>query len=64
VLPAVMPSLTVNDNIKFFYTDNGAPSPGSYKTLILIHGHTFHSGTCLITSAIDMHADVLTRHLL
>ncbi|KIJ55931.1 hypothetical protein M422DRAFT_23445 [Sphaerobolus stellatus SS14] len=40
-----MPSLKVNDDIEFTYTDNGAPATENYKTLIIIHGHTFHSGS-------------------
>ncbi|KAF9556336.1 alpha/beta-hydrolase [Agrocybe pediades] len=31
--------------ITYFYTDTGpAPTP-DYKTLVLVHGHTFHAGT-------------------
>ncbi|KAJ6483805.1 Alpha/Beta hydrolase protein, partial [Mycena vitilis] len=41
-----MPSLTLKSGVVFFYTDSGAvPSCSDYKTLVIIHGHTFHSGT-------------------
>ncbi|KAJ7124487.1 hypothetical protein C8R44DRAFT_703962 [Mycena epipterygia] len=42
-----MPSLTLQSGVKFFYTDSGAISDDSdeYATLVIIHGHTFHSGT-------------------
>ncbi|KAF9002893.1 hypothetical protein BDQ17DRAFT_1480913 [Cyathus striatus] len=39
-----MPSLTVKHGLTYFYTDNGAPNAQNYKTMIIIHGHTFHSG--------------------
>ncbi|KAF8891933.1 Alpha/Beta hydrolase protein [Gymnopilus junonius] len=40
-----MPSLAVRDNLEYFYIDSGAPNATEYKTIIIIHGHTFHSGT-------------------
>ncbi|KAJ6579633.1 Alpha/Beta hydrolase protein [Mycena vulgaris] len=41
-----MPSLTLNSGVEFFYTDSGAVATGGdYTTLVIIHGHTFHSGT-------------------
>ncbi|KAJ6615456.1 Alpha/Beta hydrolase protein [Mycena sp. CBHHK59/15] len=41
-----MPSLALKSGVEFFYTDSGAVTgvPG-YTTLLIIHGHTFHSGT-------------------
>ncbi|TFK38672.1 hypothetical protein BDQ12DRAFT_735341 [Crucibulum laeve] len=38
-----MPTIQVKD-LNFFYTDSGAPSSAVYRTFIIIHGHTFHSG--------------------
>ncbi|KAJ6544334.1 Alpha/Beta hydrolase protein [Mycena capillaripes] len=41
-----MPSLTLKSGVVFFYTDSGAVAGGGdYTTLVIIHGHTFHSGT-------------------
>ncbi|KAJ7775699.1 Alpha/Beta hydrolase protein [Mycena maculata] len=41
-----MPSLTLKSGVEFYYTDSGAvTSGGNYTTLVIIHGHTFHSGT-------------------
>ncbi|KAJ7196933.1 Alpha/Beta hydrolase protein [Mycena pura] len=41
-----MPTLTLNSGVEFFYTDSGVPLGGDdYTTLVIIHGHTFHSGT-------------------
>ncbi|KAJ7683526.1 hypothetical protein B0H17DRAFT_941730 [Mycena rosella] len=40
-----MPSLTLNSGVEFFYTDSGVITAGDYITLVIIHGHTFHSGT-------------------
>ncbi|KAJ7211582.1 Alpha/Beta hydrolase protein [Mycena pura] len=41
-----MPSLTLDSGVVFFYTDSGAvASDEAYTTLVIIHGHTFHSGT-------------------
>ncbi|KAJ6481592.1 hypothetical protein C8R47DRAFT_1073936, partial [Mycena vitilis] len=41
-----MPSLTLKSGVVFFYTDSGTvPGSNDYKTLVMIHGHTFHSGT-------------------
>ncbi|KAJ7476879.1 Alpha/Beta hydrolase protein [Mycena galericulata] len=41
-----MPSLTLTSGVNFYYTDSGALTSGeAYTTLVLIHGHTFHSGT-------------------
>ncbi|KAJ7499883.1 Alpha/Beta hydrolase protein [Mycena latifolia] len=41
-----MPSFTLKSGVKFFYTDSGAlTTGGNYTTLVIIHGHTFHSGT-------------------
>ncbi|TFK37072.1 hypothetical protein BDQ12DRAFT_653349 [Crucibulum laeve] len=39
-----MPTIQVKD-LEFFYTDSGAPNAAVYRTIIIIHGHTFHSGT-------------------
>ncbi|KAJ7476999.1 hypothetical protein B0H11DRAFT_1307126 [Mycena galericulata] len=40
-----MPTISIPDkDIQFFFTDTGAPGSSSkYTTLILVHGHTFHS---------------------
>ncbi|KAF7354618.1 AB hydrolase-1 domain-containing protein [Mycena sanguinolenta] len=41
-----MPSLVLKNGVVFAYTDSGAVAGGSsYTTLVIIHGHTFHSGT-------------------
>ncbi|KAJ7916277.1 hypothetical protein B0H13DRAFT_2323552 [Mycena leptocephala] len=41
-----MPSFTLESGVVFSYTDSGAvTSGGDYTTLVIIHGHTFHSGT-------------------
>jgi len=40
-----MPTVSVRDDLQYFYTDSGTPSASNYKTIIIIHGHTFHSGT-------------------
>ncbi|KAJ7029297.1 Alpha/Beta hydrolase protein [Mycena alexandri] len=40
-----MPSLTLQNGVVFFYTDTGDVTGGDYTTVIIIHGHTFHSGT-------------------
>ncbi|KAJ7618527.1 hypothetical protein FB45DRAFT_931848 [Roridomyces roridus] len=41
-----MPTLTLPSGVEFFYTDSGTPDNASdYTTLLIIHGHTFHSGT-------------------
>ncbi|KAJ7695863.1 hypothetical protein B0H14DRAFT_3041450 [Mycena olivaceomarginata] len=41
-----MPSLTLNNGVVFGYTDSGAVTGGAdYTTVVIIHGHTFHSGT-------------------
>ncbi|KAF8961869.1 Alpha/Beta hydrolase protein [Flammula alnicola] len=39
----------VDDNITFAYHDNGAPPDNlkDYLTMVIIHGHTYHSGTFL-----------------
>ncbi|KAG6889273.1 hypothetical protein C0992_005797 [Termitomyces sp. T32_za158] len=39
-----MPSISVDRDITFYYTDSGPPSESAYATLVLLHGHTFHSG--------------------
>ncbi|KAJ7166068.1 Alpha/Beta hydrolase protein [Mycena filopes] len=39
-----MPSITLHNGVDFFYTDTG-PVGGDYTTIVIIHGHTFHSGT-------------------
>ncbi|KAK7053764.1 AB hydrolase-1 domain-containing protein [Favolaschia claudopus] len=40
-----MPSLTLQNGVVFGYTDSGALTEStSYKTLVFIHGHTFHNG--------------------
>ncbi|KAJ7477000.1 Alpha/Beta hydrolase protein [Mycena galericulata] len=40
-----MPTISIPDkDIQFFFTDTGAPGSSSkYTTLILVHGHTYHS---------------------
>lgn len=38
--------MKVTDDVEFAYLDSGAP-PGKgddYTTIIIIHGHTYHSG--------------------
>ncbi|KAG5729119.1 hypothetical protein E4T56_gene3183 [Termitomyces sp. T112] len=39
-----MPSITVDNNITFYYTDSGPPSKSAYVTIFFLHGLTFHSG--------------------
>jgi hypothetical protein len=41
-----MPSLVLENGVVFGYTDSGVVSAGDvdYTTLVIIHGHTFHSG--------------------
>jgi hypothetical protein len=42
---SAMPSLTLESGVVFGYTDSGAVTGGGdYTTLVIIHGHTFHSG--------------------
>ncbi|KAL1702174.1 Alpha/Beta hydrolase protein [Schizophyllum commune] len=38
-----MPTLAATEDVSFFYTDSGAPLSSSYTTIVLIHGHTWHS---------------------
>lgn len=38
-----MPSHTLNNGVRFFYTDSG-PVDGDYTTCLFIYGHTFHNG--------------------
>ncbi|KAF7376910.1 AB hydrolase-1 domain-containing protein [Mycena sanguinolenta] len=41
-----MPTLVLKNGVAFAYTDTGAlPGGKKYTTLVIIHGHTFHSGT-------------------
>ncbi|KAJ7066896.1 Alpha/Beta hydrolase protein [Mycena belliarum] len=41
-----MPSFTLHSGVEFFYTDSGNAIVGdNYTTFVIIHGHTFHSGT-------------------
>jgi hypothetical protein len=42
----VMPTIAVpGQGVQFFYTDTGPPLDAvEYPTLILVHGHTYHSG--------------------
>ncbi|KAH9475306.1 hypothetical protein JR316_0012417 [Psilocybe cubensis] len=40
-----MPTLTLANGITFHYTDSGLPTDNQYSTLILVHGHSFNSGT-------------------
>ncbi|KAJ7239193.1 hypothetical protein B0H12DRAFT_1190045 [Mycena haematopus] len=40
-----MPSLVLESGVTFGYTDTGAVTGREYTTLVIIHGHTFHSGT-------------------
>ncbi|KAG6860866.1 hypothetical protein C0995_006546 [Termitomyces sp. Mi166 len=39
-----MPSITIDNDITFYYTDSGTPSESTYAAIFFIHGHTFHSG--------------------
>ena len=42
-----MQTIKVTENIEFAYQDSGAPSnKDDYTTIVFIHGHTYHSGTC------------------
>lgn len=46
-LPVIsMPSITVDyeRNISFHYTDSGPIKTAAYSTLVIVHGHSFHSG--------------------
>ncbi|KAF4612537.1 hypothetical protein D9613_012770 [Agrocybe pediades] len=41
-----MPTISLNETTQYFYTDTGVPPDDlNYKTLLIIHGHTFHSGS-------------------
>ncbi|KAJ6483974.1 Alpha/Beta hydrolase protein [Mycena sanguinolenta] len=41
-----MPTLVLKNGVAFGYTDTGAlPGGREYTTLVIIHGHTYHSGT-------------------
>ncbi|KJA16126.1 hypothetical protein HYPSUDRAFT_219627 [Hypholoma sublateritium FD-334 SS-4] len=40
-----MQTIEVSDDIVFAYTDSGLPPKDDYLTVIVLHGHTFHSGT-------------------
>lgn len=41
-----MPVAPVDDRgTKLFYTDSGALKSPTYKTLIIVHGYSWHSGT-------------------
>ncbi|KAJ7508120.1 hypothetical protein B0H11DRAFT_1966695 [Mycena galericulata] len=41
-----MPHLLLNNGVKFFYTDSGSTVHGQdYTTVVVVHGHSFHSGT-------------------
>jgi pimeloyl-ACP methyl ester carboxylesterase len=42
-----MPSHTLKSGVEFFFTDSGAIANIDYTTLVIIHGHTFHSGKAL-----------------
>lgn len=45
---ATMFKTKVTDTIEFAYHDSGAPpNKSEYETIILIHGHTYHSGASL-----------------
>lgn len=39
-----MQTTEVSDGVVFAYTDSGAPPKDDYLTVIVLHGHTFHSG--------------------
>ena len=39
-----MPTLSVGNDIVFHYTDSGPIEKTEYSTLVLVHGHTFHTG--------------------
>ena len=39
-----MPTLSVGNNIVFHYTDSGPIENMEYSTLVLVHGHIFHTG--------------------
>lgn len=39
-----MQTTTVPNDIVFAYRDSGPPSKEDYLTVIVFHGHTFHSG--------------------
>ena len=39
-----MRTTEVSDGIVFAYIDSGPPPKGDYLTVIVLHGHTFHSG--------------------
>ncbi|KAJ7337015.1 hypothetical protein DFH08DRAFT_1018225 [Mycena albidolilacea] len=49
-----MPTVSVpGKDIQFFFSDTGAPGTGDeYTTFILVHGHSYHSGTSSDTSAV------------
>jgi len=40
-----MPVIAIDSGLQYYYTDSGPPLQRTkYRTLVLIHGHTFHSG--------------------
>ncbi|KAJ7740578.1 hypothetical protein B0H16DRAFT_1566845 [Mycena metata] len=51
-----MPSLTLQNGVVFFYTDTGAVPTGDYTTVVIIHGHTFHSGTAAMFTWMPTHS--------
>ncbi|KAL1740845.1 Alpha/Beta hydrolase protein [Schizophyllum fasciatum] len=38
-----MPTLAATEDVSFYYTDSGAPLSPTYTTIVIIHGHTWHS---------------------
>lgn len=56
-----MKHMKVTDAIEFAYHDSGAP-PGKaddYTTIVIIHGHTYHSGAFRVfqSSRATQHSD-------
>ena len=49
-----MPTLVLKNGVAFGYTDTGAlPGGQEYTTLVIIHGHTYHSGKFRLTGSSD-----------
>ncbi|KAJ6483304.1 Alpha/Beta hydrolase protein [Mycena sanguinolenta] len=45
-------TVEVSEAVQFTFTDSGPPSTESYTTFILVHGHTYHSGTSLASAGV------------
>ena len=39
-----MPTISISDTLRYFYTDTGPAQALDYPTLIIFHGVSFHAG--------------------